>query len=280
MRDDGEDVDVLDSRDGVDQARSGGSWQVYFLSLVDPSNSSRDFGLVKVGITEKDVERRIEELQTGNPYQILCEASFRSPVARQVERWVHRSNASRVAQLEWLRLVRSEIPELVRAARHEGERLARIAEASARWSRQESNGNQRQPSADERRLHEEARRVLADLCSVKLRLERADKSIALKAGEVLRVPGIVRIWPFTPSKRFNAKIALDRFHDLAAGHTEDEVGGKFRWRDVPNLGSPGWADLRAEVEHLRERKRRLDAAMLESSSWYWREGERTNDLAS
>ena len=66
-------------------------WHVYFLGLVDPGDPQRDFGLVKVGITRGAVERRIEHLQTGNPYRIRCEASFQSPVARAVESWVHRT---------------------------------------------------------------------------------------------------------------------------------------------------------------------------------------------
>ena len=130
------------------------TWQVYFLSIVDPTTPSRDFALVKVGITKNDVERRIEQLQTGNPYQIRCESSFRSPAARQVERWVHRTNASRIAQLEWLRLKRSEIPHLVETAKRESERLALIARSIAQWSHLESRGIERQASRDEERLHE------------------------------------------------------------------------------------------------------------------------------
>src|SRR5439155_317609 len=129
---------------------------------------------VKVGITKRDVARRIEQLQTGNPFQICCERSFRSPVARQIEHWVHRT--SQVEQLEWLRLARSEIPGLVKRAQLEGERLARIEEARARWSRSKSNGIERQPGAEERRLHEAARGVLAELWPVKLRLECTKRS--------------------------------------------------------------------------------------------------------
>src|SRR3989442_7575140 len=160
MRSDGDDYDAVKFSDDIDHFPASGSLQVYFLSLVDPANPSRDFELVKVGITGKDVERRIEQLQTGNPYQIRCDASFRSPVARQVEHWVHRTNASRVAQLEWLRLARAQIPDLVQTAKREGERLARIAEAMVRWHQSPSNGIERQPSAKERRLHEAVRGVL------------------------------------------------------------------------------------------------------------------------
>lgn len=278
MRDNKNDFDALESPGQMAAAEAAGPWQVYFLSLIDPADPGRDFGLVKIGITKNDVEIRIEHLQTGNPYQIRCEASFRSPVARQVEHWVHRTNASRVAQLEWLRLARSEIPDLVMTSKREGERLARIAEAMTRWSHSKSNGKERQPSAGEKRLHEAVRSVLADVCRVTLRLEHTERSIALEAGKVLRIPGIVKIWPFSPSIRFSSKTALGKFADLVAGHTVEEVGGRFYWRDVPHLGSPTWTDLRAEVECLKEKQRELDAAMLVNGNGLQKEGERTNAL--
>src|SRR3989442_7368675 len=175
------------SKDMPGLAEAGDSWQVYFLSLVDPANQDHDFGLVKVGITEKDIEERIEQLQTGNPYQLRCERSFRSQVARQIEHFVHRT--SQVAQLEWLRLARSEIPDLVKRAQLEGVRLARIEEARARWSHSESNDMERQPGAEERRLHEEVRGILAELWPVQLRLELTRSTNALQTGYGARSSG-------------------------------------------------------------------------------------------
>src|SRR5438128_2865016 len=227
--------------DETDDAEAGSTWQVYFLSLVNPANPDHDFERVKVGITRRDVARRIEQLQTGNPFRVRGERSFRSPVARQVEHWVHRT--SQVEQLEWLRLARSEIPGLVRKAQLEGERIARIAEATARWSRSESNGKERQPGAEERRLHEAARGVLAELWPVSLRLECTKRSIALKAGKVLHIPGIVTVSYRPLSGRVRPNTALKKFHDLAAPYAVEEVDGTFRWRGVPNLGSPEWAHL-------------------------------------
>src|SRR2546426_11333497 len=154
MRDDGSAFGDGDLPGEIDTGESTEPWYVYFLSLVDPANPDRDFELVKVGITKNDVERRIEQLQTGNPYQIRCEASFLTPVARQVEHWVHRTNASRVAQLEWLRVPRQGIQDLVTITRCEAERLAHIAEARARWSQQTSNGQSRSASVKESQLHE------------------------------------------------------------------------------------------------------------------------------
>jgi hypothetical protein len=259
--------------------QASGSWQIYFLSLVDPADLDRDLELVKVGITQNDVETRIEQLQTGNPYQIRCEASFRSTVARQVERWIHRTNASAMAHLEWLRLPRSEIQALANAAKQESERLARIDQAMEYWSGTESNGEEREPTVEEQRLHKVARDVLANLWPIKLRLRHVEASMALQAGKVLRIPGILKTVAFTPSRRFRSRIVIEKFPDLAAKYSVEKVKGRFRWRDVPSLGSPEWAGLRADVEHLEVKTRELDAAMLADSSWSAIEGARTGNLA-
>lgn len=57
-----------------------------------------------------------------------------------------------------------------------------------------------------------------------------------------------------------------------------KVGGEFRWRKVPNLGSPQWTGLRAEVERLEKQKEELDRAMLDNPSGLRDEGEQTDDL--
>src|SRR5262249_42046009 len=88
-----------------------GPGNLYLLSEVDLAMPHRDLGRVKFGIA-RDIELRIEELQTGNPNQLCCEASFSTPVARQVERWIRRANASRIVHGEWLRLTRPGIPRL------------------------------------------------------------------------------------------------------------------------------------------------------------------------
>jgi hypothetical protein len=254
-------------------------WHVYFLSLVDLTSPVRDLELVKVGITKNDVERRIEQLQTGNPYQIRREASFRTSVARQVERWVHRTNVSRVAQLEWLRLSRLEIADLVKAAEREAERLAQIAQAKARWSQSRSNSKERPACAEERHLHEAIRDILSQLCPVKLRLRQTEAGIAVNAGHIARIPGIARIWVVPFSRRFSSQMAREKFPSLAMSHTVETVGGRFRWRKVPDLGAPEWTKLRLEVESLECRQRELDRAILNHPSGVCEEGARTDELA-
>ena len=267
------------SEDDFDQADDGESaelWHVYFLTLIDPSAPNRDFGKVKVGITKGAVERRIEHLQTGNPYRIRCEASFQSPVARAVECWVHRTN--QVEYLEWLRLSRTEIPALVEEAKRESERLTRIAEAMERWSQVESNGQERSPSASERRIHDNTRGVLEDLLPTLFQLDLTLSRMALAAGNVRRVPGIIEMRRYEPFKRFKVKLAHEKFPHLVAAHTTDKVRPHFRPKGMPGSGAPQWASVRAEAESLNVTRRALDTAMLLDIDTVKGEGKRTDQL--
>lgn len=117
-----------------------------------------------------------------------------------------------------------------------------------------------------------------DLCPVTLQLHHTEASIALHAGNVLRIPGIIKIRQFSPSSQFKSKMALDKFPGLAAVHSVEKVGGRFSWREVPNLGSPDWADLRVQVECLTQKQNELDALMLRDRDGVRQEGERTNLL--
>lgn len=65
MPDDESDFDTGKSTEEMDDTGASALWQVYFLSLADPSDPDHSFDLVKVGITKNDVDRRIEQLQTG-----------------------------------------------------------------------------------------------------------------------------------------------------------------------------------------------------------------------
>ncbi len=72
---------------------------VYLLLMVDDSGNESH----KIGITKRDVNIRISELQTGNPNKISLLKSYESPNYLKVERWMHRQYfASKTeAKNEW-----------------------------------------------------------------------------------------------------------------------------------------------------------------------------------
>lgn len=261
----------------VEEPDSQESWQIYFLTLSDPARKDHDFELVKVGITKGAVERRIASLQTGNPYQIRCEATFTSSQGRAVESWIHRTR--NVKHLEWLRLRRNEIGELVEEAKRENERLVQIADAEKRWKTVESNGKVRPPSAVEQELHDAMRGVAEEIWPTNFQLSITLGRLAILSGKVWRVPGVVQISRRDAFKKFKETLARDRFPDLVAAHSADAVQGRFLPKDLPDKGTLRWAALREEAESLERLRKELNAAMLADPDHVAPEGSRTDELA-
>jgi hypothetical protein len=262
----------------VDDSHSTEPGDVYFLSLVNLADSDHDFRRVKVGYTGGDVERRIAQLQTGNPYQLRCESYFPSPVARQLENWVHRANASQMRHLEWLELTRAEIPALVAAAQEQAIRLAEVAEASARWSRCVSNGEGRPPVGQERDIHGEAQGVRSLLRRVSLELKRVKAQMALHAGRVRRVPGVLRVRTVTPHAVFSRQIAHQKFGSgVAAPYLTEEVRGRFQWRNRDKADSYS-KRLKADVENLETQVHHLNTEILQRPETLENDGKRTDEI--
>jgi hypothetical protein len=261
----------------TDDACSTESWRVYFLTLSDPSRQGHDFELVKVGITKGEVERRIANLQTGNPYRIRYEASFTSTQGRAVESWIHRTN--NLKHLEWIKLPRNQIPRLVEEARRESDRLVNIAEAEARWKTVESTGRIRLPAATDLELHDGMKAIEEKLLPTKLRLSITIHRIALLAGNVWYIPGVTRIRRREAFKKFKANLARERFPDLVAELTTKTVQGQLRVKGWLNKTAPLVAELRAEEKSLDRRCKELNASMLAHPECVIPEGPRTDELA-
>ena len=97
--------------------------RVYFLVMFDPRDYRKDLGMVKVGITRGDVERRLLSLQTGNPYDLICFDSFETPWAKEVEHLIHRTHAKEMHKNEWLVWPRSNLASLVAEAKDAARRI-------------------------------------------------------------------------------------------------------------------------------------------------------------
>lgn len=80
---------------------------VYLLSIAD--NSGDEY--FKIGITKRDVKKRISELQTGNPNQVSLLQYYESENYKKVERWMHRKYAQSktLAKNEWFQLTDEQV---------------------------------------------------------------------------------------------------------------------------------------------------------------------------
>lgn len=60
--------------------------------------------LYKIGITTGDIEKRITQLKTGNPYELNLINIFECQYHRKVESWMHKKYNSYRKEGEWFEL--------------------------------------------------------------------------------------------------------------------------------------------------------------------------------
>lgn len=63
----------------------------------------------KIGFTNRDVQKRIKELQVGSPSEIRVVREYETPNARQIETILHRFMKSQRISGEWFDLSESEV---------------------------------------------------------------------------------------------------------------------------------------------------------------------------
>lgn len=65
----------------------------------------------KIGVTKRNIEKRIRELQTGNPNQISILKYHESKEYKRVEQWLHGrySLKKTLAQNEWFKLADDDV---------------------------------------------------------------------------------------------------------------------------------------------------------------------------
>ena len=79
---------------------------VYLLLAVDINGLET----YKIGVTKRNINKRISELQTGNPYKISLLHSYESQNYLKVEKWLHRKYFIKTdAKNEWRTLTNEEI---------------------------------------------------------------------------------------------------------------------------------------------------------------------------
>lgn len=80
---------------------------VYLLSIAD--NSGNEY--FKIGITKRDIKKRISELQTGNPNEVSLLHAYESKNYKKVEKWMHRKHgqSKTLAKNEWFTLTDEQV---------------------------------------------------------------------------------------------------------------------------------------------------------------------------
>ena len=64
----------------------------------------------KIGVTKRDVNIRVSELQTGNPNKISLHRKYESPNYLKVEKWLHKKYQTKPeAKNEWRTLTNEQV---------------------------------------------------------------------------------------------------------------------------------------------------------------------------
>jgi len=71
-----------------------------YVYLLNASNTNH----YKIGVTKKDVNKRVKQLQTGNANEIIVINQYESDNYNKLEGWMHRKFSSRRVEGEWFEL--------------------------------------------------------------------------------------------------------------------------------------------------------------------------------
>jgi hypothetical protein len=79
---------------------------VYLLLQIDNNNEET----YKIGVTKRNINIRVSELQTGNPNKISLHTKYESKNYLKVEKWLHRKYKTKTeAKNEWRILTDEEV---------------------------------------------------------------------------------------------------------------------------------------------------------------------------
>jgi len=63
----------------------------------------------KIGMTKQNIQKRINELQTGNPNEIWCHSYYETDYPLKIEKMMHGKHASSNIKNEWFDLTVSQV---------------------------------------------------------------------------------------------------------------------------------------------------------------------------
>ena len=211
---------------------------VYFLVMKERFDIEHDLVPVKIGITGGDVARRITTLQTGNPCNLSCFGSFKTPWTREVEHFMHRTHE--MLQNEWLLWRRDDLQTLVDQAKEAERRIDERKRKEQTYIALILGGHERPAPPEVVSLHREAQELMKRIIPERLRRETAENKLKAATGATVGIPGIVRVKYLPATIRFSASLAgaqlielASKFPERAAECFSDKASGGFRWRGRP-----------------------------------------------
>jgi hypothetical protein len=208
---------------------------IYFLGMKDPTGE-QDFTHYKIGITDGTVLDRINQLQTGNPFEIFEYESFHSQAAQLIELQLHKRWAQERVRLEWFKLTKDQLAAIIKEARDYEQQIGEKAVRVRQFDQQPSNGQLLPPSESVLELHAQAQVLLAEQVQNKLRLDQLENKLRSLTGLTAGIAGITQVTTTKPAARFQAREFRETYQEIYERFlTVDRLACGFQLEGKPRV---------------------------------------------
>ncbi len=183
---------------------------LYVLKLEDPAGGQVP-PFYKVGITTDTVDKRIRQLQTGNPFRIVPHVTMDIEGAELVERHLHRAFSNNRRILEWFRLDDDELSDVIEEAKSFRDEVEELVVVVRDLNQTPSTNAIMPPTQDALDLHKEALRLHAEKTQNSLRSATLKSRLLAMSGSSRGIIGITRVSIYSPKESFR-KMELKKAH--------------------------------------------------------------------
>ncbi len=226
---------------------------IYFLTLINTRGKQLN-EYYKIGITDESVEKRIDQLQTGNPYQIVEYNSFRSHAAQLIEQHLHKKYSKKRVRLEWFTFKENEIIDAINDAKSFNSRISKLAKQVRELDQQSSNGKLAPSTKKSRGMHEQALELQSKKLQLNLKKSQLSALLQYETRNSMGIDGITSVTITKPKPGFKLRLFQDRYHDLYEKYCRiPELKCSFQFSNFPTR-----KEFSQQVEKLKQIEAKVD----------------------
>ena len=186
---------------------------LYVLKMEDPSEGQVP-PFYKIGITKDSVQKRIRQLQTGNPYRIVPHTAIVIEGAELVERHLHRTFSQNRRILEWFSLAEDELAEVISEAERFRDEIEGLVVKVRKLDETPSNEDLVEPSEEAREAHEELIELHAAKSQINLRMKETKSKLLALTRNSKGIDGISQVSVIRPKPSFKKGLLRMAKRDL------------------------------------------------------------------
>ena len=174
---------------------------LFFLALEDPAGGAVP-PFYKIGVTTDTVDKRIRQLQTGNPFRIVPHTTMVVEGAEFVERHLHRLYSAKRRVLEWFSFSPDELQEVIETAEAYSDEFSDLVVETRQTDSTYSTDDVISPTPEAAELHKEAVRLEGLKTQNGLRKAVIRSQVLALVGTSRGIPGIVTVAIYKPVTSF------------------------------------------------------------------------------